>query len=119
MLNQQLTTYRHQKLKRKLPVDSQLLECPREDLQVKRSMVEEMSRMDKMLMDNVAQLSQNMSQMSSTVAHAFATIRAMLLPQAQGPSYYPSRMPFSAGPPPYHPHQPVHPNQILPLYLSA
>lgn len=55
MLNHQLATYRYEKLKRKLPVDSQLLECAREDLKVKRSMVEEMSRMDKVLMDNMAQ----------------------------------------------------------------
>ena len=46
-------------------------------------MVEEMSRMDEILMDNMAQLSQNMSQMSSTVADAIATIRTMLLPQTQ------------------------------------
>ena len=31
MLNQQLATYRHQKLKRKLSLDSQLLECVCED----------------------------------------------------------------------------------------
>ena len=119
LLNQQLATYRHQKLKRKLPVDSQLLECAWEDLKVKRTMVEEMNKMDKMLMDNMAQLSQNMSQMSSTVANAFATIRSMLLPNAQGPSpYCPSRIPFSPGPPPCHPHQPVHPNQMVSLYQT-
>ena len=82
LLNQQLATYRHQKLKRKLPVDSQLLECAREDLAVKRRMVEEMTKMDRVVIDNMAQLSQNMSQMASTVADAFASIRAMLLPQA-------------------------------------
>ena len=86
LLNQQLATYRHQKLKHKLPVDSQLLECACEDLAVKRQMVEEMTKMDRVVIDNMAQLSQNMSQMASTVADAFASIRAMLLPQAQGPS---------------------------------
>ena len=54
LLNQQLATCRHQKLKWKLPVDSQLLECAREDLKVKRSMFEEMNKMD-----NIAQLSEH------------------------------------------------------------
>ena len=113
LLNQQLTTYRHQKLKRKLPVDSQLLECAREGLAVKRQMVEEMTKMDRVVIDNMAQLSQNMmSQMTSTVADAFASIRTMLLPQAQGPSsFYPNRVPFGAGPAPFPGpmHPPIHP----------
>ena len=83
MLNQQLATYRHQKLKRKLTVDSELLVCACEDLRVKLQMAEEMTKMDRVMMDNMAQLSQNMSQMVSTVADAFAPIRAMLFPQAQ------------------------------------
>ena len=78
-MNQQLATYRHQKLKCKLPVDSQLLECVHEDLAVKRRMVEEMTKMDRVVIDNMAQLSQNMSHMASTVAVAFASIRTMLL----------------------------------------
>ena len=58
--------------------------------------------MDRVVIDNMAQLSQNMSQMASTVADAFTSLRAMLLPQAQGPSsFYPSGMPFGAGPAPF------------------
>ena len=93
-------------------MDSQLLECARENLAVKRRMVEEMTKMDRVVIDNMAQLSQNMFQMASAVADAFASIRAMLLPQAQGPSsFYPNRMPFGAGPAPFlRPmHSPIHP----------
>ena len=67
--------------------------------------------MDRVVIDNMAQLSQNMSQMASTVADAFASLRAMLLPQAQGPSsFYPNRMPFGAGPAPFPGpmHPPIH-----------
>ena len=112
LLNQQLAKYRHQKLKRKLLVDSQLLECAHEDLAVEQQMVEEMTKMDRVVIDNMAQLSQNVSQMALTVADAFASIRVMLLPQAQGPnSFYPSGMPFGAGPAPFPGpmHPPIHP----------
>ena len=52
-----------------------------------------------------------MSQMASTVADAFVSIRAMLLPQAQGPSFFtPEERPFGAGPAqfPGLVHPPVH-----------
>ena len=78
-----------------------------------------MTKMDKVLMDNMAQLSQNMSQMAFTVADAFASSRAMLAPQTQGPSsFYPGRMPFGAGPPSGPIHPPVHPHVIHSPQLS-
>ena len=48
-------------------------------------MVKEMTKMDRVVIDNMTQLSQNVSQMASTVADAFASIRARRLPQGQGP----------------------------------
>jgi len=56
-------------------------------------MVEEMSEMDNVIMENVAQLSENMSKMASTIADAIASIRAVLIPQAP---FYPSIPPFNA-----------------------
>ena len=41
-LDDKLKSYRHEKLKRKLPVDTQLLSCAQEELQVKKRLLERM-----------------------------------------------------------------------------
>ena len=68
LLNNQLHNYRQQKLKRKLPADAQLLECAQEDLQVKKSLVTLMEKVDDMFMAGMTQMSSNMAQLSSAVS---------------------------------------------------
>lgn len=68
-------------------------------------MVEEMGKMDNVVMENMAPLSENMFKMASTIANTIASIRAVLIPQAP---FYPRIPPFS---------MPVHPN--LPAYHGS
>lgn len=80
LLADQLSSYRHQKLKRKLPADVQLLECAQEDLKVKKALVIQMDKMDQMFMNNMSQMSSNMTQLSSAIADGFGMLRGLLLP---------------------------------------
>ncbi len=46
LLDEKLKTYRHDKMKQKLPVDSQMLGCAQEELAIKRQQVEQVDKMD-------------------------------------------------------------------------
>ena len=50
LLDNQLKNYKQEKMKRKLPVDSQMLCCAQEELKIKRRLVEQMDKMDKLLL---------------------------------------------------------------------
>ena len=45
LLDTQLKNYKQEKMKRKLPVDSQMLCCAQEKLKIKRRLVEQMDKM--------------------------------------------------------------------------
>ena len=45
-IDDKLKNYKQEKLKRKLPVDTQLLGCAQEELKIKRQLVEQMDKMD-------------------------------------------------------------------------
>ena len=45
-LDNKLKNYKEEKLKKKLPVDTQLLGCTQEELKIKRQLVEQMDKMD-------------------------------------------------------------------------
>ena len=83
LLADQLSSYRHQKLKRKLPADVQLLECAQEDLKVKKALVTQMDKMDQMFMSNMSQMPSNMAQLSSAIVDGFGMLRGLLLPGQQ------------------------------------
>ena len=46
LLDEKLKTYKQDKMKRKLPVDSQMLGCAQEELAIKRRLVEQVDKMD-------------------------------------------------------------------------
>lgn len=46
MLGARLANYKEEKLKRKLPVDAQMLSYVKEDLQLKKRMIDHMDKMD-------------------------------------------------------------------------
>ena len=48
LLGAQLSSYKQEKLKRKLPVDSQLLNCAKEDLVLKKKLVDQMDQIDQL-----------------------------------------------------------------------
>ena len=49
LLGAQLSSYKQEKLKRKLLVNSQLLNCAKEDLVLKKKLVDQMDQMDQLL----------------------------------------------------------------------
>ena len=116
-LDEKLSNYKQEKLKRKLPVDSQLA---KEEIEVKKKrLLDQMDRMDMQYNENMSKLSGNMDRLTSSIVDGFALLRGLLLPQQ--PAYHPQQHPMY-GPPPqpmYHPplqrmhlpQQPMHPPQ--------
>ena len=115
-LDDKLSNYKQEKLKRKLPVDSQLA---KEEIEVKKRLLDQMDRMDTQYSENMSKLSANMDRLTNSIADGFALLRGLLLPQQ--PAYHSQQHPMY-GPPPqpmYHPpqqplhlpQQPMHPPQ--------
>jgi hypothetical protein len=46
LLDEKLKEFRQEKLKRKLPMDAQLLDCAREGLQIKKRLIEHMDKVN-------------------------------------------------------------------------
>lgn len=83
LLNDKLKNYRQEKLKRKIPVDAQLLECAKEELQVKKRLVDQMYAVDKEYSENMTKLSGNMEKLTNSISDGFSLLRNLLTPQPQ------------------------------------
>lgn len=88
LLNDQLTNYRQQKLKRKIPADAQLVECAYEDLSVKKKMLSQLDTMGKQYSENMAKLTNNVEQLTSSISQGFALLKDLLQPQQQYPPHH-------------------------------
>ena len=88
-LYEKWSNYKKEKLKRKLPVDSQLLD--------------QMDRMDMQYNKNMSKLSANLDRLTNSIADGLALLRGLLLPQQ--PMYHPQQHPM------HPPQQPMHPPQ--------
>jgi len=64
LLRAQLNNCRKDKLKRKLPVDTQLLTCAKEDLSLKKKLVDQMDNMDTLHNEHMQKLSSNMEKLT-------------------------------------------------------
>ena len=91
MLDSRLKNFRHEKLKRKLPIDAQLLECAKEELKVKKRLVEQMCEVDKQYSENMTKLKGNMEKLTNSIADGFSLLRNLLTlqPQLMFPAYPP------------------------------
>ena len=74
LLAKNLGEYRQKKLKRKLPMDAQLLECAQEELAVKKRMFDRMEKMDKQYADTMDRLSKNMEKLTNSIANGFSLL---------------------------------------------
>jgi hypothetical protein len=100
LLDSKLDNYRQQKLKRKLPINSQLLTCAKEELKVKKRVIEKMDEMDKRFTENISQMTKSMEKLTNSIADGFSLLKTFMSPgpishyQLYGPpqSYYPSPM---------------------------
>lgn len=85
LLDTKLKNYRQEKLKRKIPVDMQLLSCAQEELKIKRSLLEKMERVDKEYTDNLTKLTTSMEQMTKSISDGFAMLHTLI--GQSGPVY--------------------------------
>ena len=92
LLDDRLKNYKHDKMKRKLPIDTQLLGCVQEELQIKKRIVERMEKMDEKYTENMERMSNNMERMSNNVekltqsiADGFALLKQVMLYQQPAP----------------------------------
>ena len=60
MLDNKLNSYKQEKLKRKLPKDGQLLEYAKEDIEMKKRLVNHIEIMEEHYQDNMTKMSANM-----------------------------------------------------------
>ena len=84
-LDAKLTGYKREKMKRKLPVDTQLLACAREELAIKKRLVDQMDSFEKQYSDNMTKLSTNMEKLSNSITEGFSMLKHLIAPPH--PSY--------------------------------
>lgn len=99
-LDTKLDKYKQEKLKRKLPVDMQLLSCAQEDLEVKRKFVDRMDEIDKKYTDNMEKMAHNIGKLTESISEGFSLLRNMMF--QQGTMYPPQVQPPSPYPPYFH-----------------
>lgn len=86
LLDSKLKNY---KLKRKLPVDSQILSCAQKELQIKRRIVEKMDKMDEKYAENMEKMSNNMEKLTQSISDGLSLLKqAMTSPQYPPPNMY-------------------------------
>lgn len=71
LLNSKLAGPKHEKLKRKLPNDSQLVTCAQEELKMKKKMLERMEVTDKQHAEYMNKMFANMERLTNSIADGF------------------------------------------------
>lgn len=95
LLDSKLKNYKQEKLKRKLPVDAQLLSCAQEELSIKRRLMEQMEGMEKQYSENMSRLSTNMEKLTDSISSGFSMLQHMLAGQQPMYPYPPPPQPQS------------------------
>lgn len=75
-LDEKLSNYKQEKSKQRLTVDSQLA---KEDIDIKRRLLDQIDGMDKQYSDNMAKLSANMGRLTDSIFDGFILFRGLLL----------------------------------------
>ena len=78
-LDAKLKGYKTEKLKRKLPAESQFLNLTQEEQTIKKQLIEKMNAMDNEHSQNMNRLTSNMEKLSSSVADGSAMLRQMMI----------------------------------------
>ena len=111
LIDATLKNHKQNKLKRKVPVDIQLLSCAQEELGIKRRLVERMEHMDKQYNNNMTRLSTNMEKLTNSISEGFSMLHALI---GQQPRY-----PYLPPPPQPQPGYPFHPSMLHAASPSA
>ena len=80
MLDEKFSSYKQEKLKRKLPADVQLAQNAKE-LELKRRLLDNMERMDRQYSEAMAKMSANMDKPTNSIADGCSLLCGLLLPQ--------------------------------------
>ena len=86
-LDDKLKNYKQEKMKRKLPVDTQLLGCAQEELKIKRQLVKQMDKMDQRYAENMDKMSRNMEKLTESIADGFALLKQLMMYQQPPPTW--------------------------------
>ena len=108
LLSARLAGYKQEKLKRKIPVDAQMLSCAKEDLQLKKRMIEHMDKMDSQHDESMKKLSNNMEKLIHCIADGFSLLQGLLY--SPPPNTYNPYAAASYPPPPLQQHGMVYNN---------
>ena len=80
LLNAKLKGYKGEKLKRKLPSDSQLLTISQEEVEIKKQLLEKMDNMDKVYINQMDKLTSNLEKLTGSISDGFALMRQIMCP---------------------------------------
>ena len=86
LLDEQLRDHKQEKLKRKIPTDAQFLAMAKEDLGLKRQMLEDMNAAEKQYSANFAAQSQTLQNLSQTMDRGFGMLNNLLTGPGASPS---------------------------------
>ena len=90
-LDKKLVTHRHERMKRKLPIDSQLLACALQELALKKKMVQQMDNFEKQYCETMTKISSNMDKIANSISDGFSVLRNLMThPQPPNPYYHQS-----------------------------
>ena len=78
LLSGQLRGHKSERLKRKLPPESQLLSISQEELQIKKQMLERMDTMDKAYSSSMERLTSNLEKLTGSISDGFALLQRMM-----------------------------------------
>ena len=81
LLDNKLNNYKQEKLKRKLPQDGQLLEYAKEDIEMKKRLVNHIEKIEEHYQDNMVKMSANMEKLSFNIGAGFSILQGLLVPQ--------------------------------------
>ena len=81
LLDNKLNNYKQEKLKRKLSQDGQLLEYAKEDIEMKKRLVNHIEIMEEHYQDNMAKMSANMEKLSYSIGAGFSILQGLLVTQ--------------------------------------
>ena len=64
-----------------ISADNQLLNCAREDLIIKKRIVDQMDKMDDEYTENMKKISSNMEKLTNSIADGFSLLKNLLMPE--------------------------------------
>ena len=99
LLDSTLSNYKLAKLKRKLSTDTQLVGITKEELAMKKCLVDQMERMSRQYQDSVTQLSSNIKKISNSIADGCSMLQTQSVPQQP---MYPHQPMYTLQPYEYH-----------------